>query len=343
VELAAASVVAVFFSTAAAFVVVAVFVGLLVAAIAGRASERARTVGVVGAAVAAALGAYFALVVLPHTSPSLRAYWDDFYLPFSPRAASVTWHRIDALAPTIGLTAVLAVALFVLGCVMLARMGLPGLACALPVLWLEMCAVGIAHRYPFLDQRTSLFLLVVSLVPMAVGVLALTQLLWPRRRLLALAIAVVTGALFLFGSVSYVGARWIPREDVPGAIAYIDAHRRPGDVVLVTLPSSFGYAYYRGGRTAFIRDADVSMGFVPRVWGLPDVIYADGLAGADATRALRQALAAARARPGGRVWIVRSHLYADEAPGWTAAFAALGVQPVSQAAGAEPVWVVRAR
>src|SRR5262249_38142807 len=154
-------------STAAAFVVVAVFVGLFVAAVAGRAAERIRTVGLAGAGVALALSAYFALVVVPHTSASLRAYWDDFYLPLSPRAASIAWQRFETLAPAIGLAALLAVALFVLGCVMLARMGRPGLACALPVLWLEMFAVGVAHRYPFLDERTSLFLLVVSLVPIA--------------------------------------------------------------------------------------------------------------------------------------------------------------------------------
>jgi hypothetical protein len=300
-------------------------------------------VGLTGAAVAVALSAYFALVVVPHTSPSLRAYWDDFYLPLSPRAGSVTWHRIDTLAPAIGLSSVVAVGLFVLGCVMLARMGRPGLAYALPVLWIEMFAVGIAHRYPFLDERTSLFLLVVSLIPMAVGVIALTQLLWPSRRLVALLLAVVMGSLFVLGSVSYVRARSIPREDVPGAIAYIDAHRRPGDIVLVTLPSSFGFAYYRpGGRTELVGDAKLSMGFVTRVAGLRDVVYADGLTSADTTRALRQALADARATRGARVWIVRSHLFADEAQAWADAFGALGVQPRSEPAGAAPVWLVRA-
>jgi hypothetical protein len=342
-QLAMVSVAATFFSTAAAFVVVAVFVGLFVAAIAGRATERIRTVGLVGAAVAVALGAYFAFVVVPHTSPSLRAYWDDFYLPFSPRAVTITWHRVAVLAPAVGLTAVVAAALFVLGCVMLARTGRPGLACALPVLWIEMFAVGIAHRYPFLDERTSLFLLVASLVPIAAGVLASTRLLWPRRRFVALSFAVVTASLFVLGSVSYVGARWLPREDVRGALAYIDAHRRPGDVVLVTLPSSFAFAYYRsGGRTEFVDDSKVSMGFVTRVAGLRDVVYATGLTSDDTTRALRQALAGARATSGARIWIVRSHLFAGEARAWATAFGALGVQPVARPAGAEPVWVVRA-
>jgi len=342
-QLAAVSVVATFFSTAVAFVVVAAFVGLFAAAIAGRAPDRIRTVGAAGAAVAVALSAYFALVVVPHTNASLRAYWDDFYLPFSARAGSLTWHRFAAVAPATGFTAIVVVALFGLGCVMLARMGRPGLAYALPVLWLEMFAVGIAHRYPFLDVRTSLFLLVVSLVPMAVGVLALTQLLWPSRRLVAWSLAVVTASLFVLGSVSYIRARSIPREDVPGALAYIDAHRRPGDVVLVTLPSSFGFAYYRsGGRTEFVDDATVSMGFVTRVAARRAVVYTDGLTSGDTTRALREALASARATPGARVWIIRSHLFADESRAWATAFDALGVQPELRPAGAEPVWLLGA-
>jgi len=76
------------------------------------------------------------------------------------------------------------------------------------------------------------------------------------------------------------------KQLVPGALVYIDAHRRPGDVVLVTLPSSFAFAYYRsGGRTEFLDDANVSMGFVTRLAGLRAVVYADGLTSDDTTRA----------------------------------------------------------
>ena len=130
---------------------------------------------------------------------------------------------------------------------------------------------------------------------------------------------------------------------MPGALVYIDAHRRPGDVVLVTLPSSFAFAYYRsGGRTEFLDDANVSMGFVTRLAGLRAVVYADGLTSDDTTRALREALASARATPGARVWIIRCHLFADESRAWATAFDALGAQPVARPGGNVPVWVVRA-
>jgi hypothetical protein len=64
------------------------------------------------------------------------------------------------------------VALVVAGCVALARLGHRVPAIAVAVLWVEMIGAGALRRYPFLDLRTSHFLVVVSLVCAAVGAVA---------------------------------------------------------------------------------------------------------------------------------------------------------------------------
>lgn len=339
VELAIASMLATFFSTTAAFVVAAVFAGLLGAALWARERGRIRGVVITGAAVAVAEAVYFSLVIVPHTNPALRAFWNFYYLPASPRALAKVWTRLTVLAPSLGVPALLAVVLFAVGCVVLVRIGRPGLGCAVALLWVEMMIVAMARRYPLLDLRTSEFLLVVSLATIVIGVLGVVRALMPRSQLLAACVAVLMAAVYLHGTVPYIRTRSIPNEDVRSAVHYVAGHRRPGDVVVVTLPSTYGFSYYWPESTIDFREADsVSMGFVTRVRRLPAVVYADGITATDTLEAMQHALRDRKA--GDRIWIIRSHLEPDEARAWQRTFRALGLHPESKMVGSEPVWII---
>ena len=65
------------------------------------------------------------------------------------------------------------VVLFVFGMVVLVRLRARVVAVAMPFLWLEMALMAGCERYPFLDLRTSQFLLVSSLVVVALGAVGL--------------------------------------------------------------------------------------------------------------------------------------------------------------------------
>ena len=202
-----ASIGATFFSTVAAFVAVAVFAGLLFAALWARSREQVRNVVIGGVVVAAVEAGYFLLVVVPHTNPALRTFWDLYYLPASPRAFTKVWTRLTVLAPALGLPAMLAIVLFATGCIVLVQIGRPGSACSVALLWIEMMVVAMARRYPLLDLRTSQFLLVVSLVTIVIGFLGIVRALLPKSRMLVTAIAILTAAVYLHGNVPYIRAR----------------------------------------------------------------------------------------------------------------------------------------
>ena len=340
-EFVAVTVVAALFSTVAAFVAVAALAGLLGAALLARSAARVRTVAVGGGVAIVGLAAYFAGVVLPHTSASLRSYWDDFYLPSSPlHALGDSWTRFYRLAPALGVPALVSVALFGAGCVVCARIGRPGLGLAFGLLWIEMLVVAMARRYPFLDLRTSHFLLVVSLVAITVGFVGLVGALASRYRLLVIVVCFLAATLFLHNSVPYVRARWLPNEDVRTAVAYVADHYRPGDVIVVSLPSSFGFSYYwPGAPIQYVKDDAVSMGFVTRVPGLRHVVYVGGLTPRDTTSAMRRALADAGPRSP-RIWIIRTHLFDAEAASWERTFRALRLHPSVKQVGSEPLWIV---
>jgi len=341
VELGIATLVATLFSSTAAFVAAAVFGGLAGAAGLKRSRTQVRMILVAGAATGVGVALYFALVVIPHTNPALRDFWDYFYLPTTPHVLSTIWGRAAYISPVVGLSLVAALVLFAAGCRVLAQLGRPALGLAFAMLWIEMIVVAMARRYPFLEARTSTFLLVVSMVPITIGVVGLAQLLRARSNVLAVGLVVLVLMMFLPGALPYVRWHSIPAEDSRSATLYVARHRQPGDVILVTLASSYGFSYYWPKTPiAYVKDDAVSMGFVTRADGVDHVVYADGLKTADTTRALQRALAEVHANHGSTIWIVRSHMYDDEAAAWRQTFRRLGVHPVAKFIGAEPIWVL---
>jgi hypothetical protein len=340
--LAVAAVVSASLSTTSAFVTVAGFAALLATFLARRSWSAARVTAAGAAAALAVIGAYFALVIVPHDNGALQAFWRDAYLPASPGALlAKVWHRTGSLSPMFAVPGVLLVALLVAGCVRLVRSGHRAVALAVGLVWIEMVGAGVARRYPFLNLRTSHFLIVMTLVVATVGACSVAgwlQQRWGRPAVLG---TLCVAALFVANSVHYVHTWWVPQENVRAAVEYVAAHRAPDDVIAVTLASNYGFsAYWPGSKVEYLADPSISMGFVTRVQGLSGVVYSRGVTEHDTTSLLRRSLSLAAQRGAAHVWIVRTHLYPDERAAWTATFRRDRLQPRDIHLDHETVWVV---
>jgi len=349
VWLAIAGVVSAPFSSTALFVTVALFAGLLVSALVDRARRRAIEIVCVGAATGVALGAYFVGAVAPNLNAKLRAYWASQYLSGSPQhMVHASWNRLVRLGPDLAMPAVVFIVLFVLGLVVLTRVRARGVALALGFLWCEMALIGRLRRYPFLDLRTSQFLLVSSLIVVvlgAVGLVGAARALPSVRGLeigtgAAVAVTVALAALFTIGCVRYVRDLNIPAEDVRSETLAVAAQLRSHDVVLVNESANFGFAYYwPHGHITFHHD-DSGQGFATVVSGV-DAIYVPTRTYSDIARGLREAVVRwQREGPTSRLYIVRTHLSSDEQASWERAFTALALKPKVLAVGSDPLLMV---
>lgn len=340
--LGAACVAAVLLSSTSAFVTAAMFGGLLLSAVLRRRRDRIRNVVVAAVVTGGLLGAWLALVVNPKLSNGLHDYWMWDYLHGSPvHVLRSSWRRLDELAPLLAMPAIVFVVLLLVGIYQLARLRAWAIALAVPLLWIEMMVVGRLRKYPFLELRTSQFLLVTSLAVVAIGAVALVRVAKARVHLVvALGLAAVLAVLFIAGSAEYVRDIAIARENIKAQTEYVAEHRQPGDVILVSDLGNFGFAYYwPHGRVVLHRDKS-GAGFRARVAGV-DAVYAR-----DRTyRGIRAALEEAMRRwrgpdGGGRLFIVRTHLNVAEIAGWHRAFAELALSPVRAFEASEPLLVV---
>lgn len=343
VRLAIVSAVAALFSNAVVFVAVAAFGGLLGAAAFERQWSRARDVLVAGCSAGIAIAAYVGLVVLPHDNKALRDYWRSFYLDGSPgHIASTAGHRFLALGPSFGVAPKFVFALFVVGLVVLVARRNVATAMSAVLLWLEMFALGVGDRYPFLESRTSHFLLTVTVVIAAIGLSGLANALAGRRHvLLPVVVIVVVGGL-AFGARHQVRTFQFPDEDPRVQTLYVAQHRHAGDIVVVNLLANWGFTYYWPGEgtRVFVSRQTVATGYLARVDGINGV-FATGRSRVDVLATLKTALTDWRALGGhGQIWIVRTHVIGGEVNAWALAFAELHLHPVAVTAGPEPLLVV---
>jgi hypothetical protein len=343
------AIVAVPFSSTTLFVAVAVLLGLFAAACIDRAWQRARELVVGGILIGGALIAYFAAVVVPNVNELLRDYWKSQYLRGSfGFTMELVWRRLVRMDEMLGVPALLFVALFVLGVVVLARLRVRSLAVAMPLLWVEMIVVGRAQRYPFLDLRTSHFLLVSSLVVVALGavglVRALSRLWLAEHPLVGTSIAAVVtitlAAVFFADFHSYVRFLNVPFEDVRSETVAVAARRQPSDVILVNSAGNFGFGYYWPHAHLTFHDDDSGQGFAVRASGV-DAIYAIGREYPQVAAAVGQAVDRLRAAPtGSRLYIVRTHMSLIDYDTWQSAFDAFHIVPKEDVVGIEPLLVL---
>jgi hypothetical protein len=314
------------FSSPSAFVTVAAFAGLLGSALLLRNRRRALEVLAYGAVAGLGMAAYYGLIVLSKVHNNLRDYWKAYYLTGTPwHMARVGWHRFFALNHSLGMPALLVIGLVIVGLIALARLREFVIAIAVVVLWIEMAVLARASMYPFLDLRTSHFLLVTTLVVAAIGVGALVQLAYRFWRPAGAIVAVVALAMFVGSVRTKIGDLGIPTEPAREEAAYVASHRTPNDVVLVSYLGSNGFAYYWPGPiTTHLSHAG---GFTVEANNL-NAVYAHGRTDEAVLDALRQAVDRWHSEPkGSRLFVVRSHVSPEEAQAWRLAFERLGLHP----------------
>ena len=261
--------------------------------------------------------------------PGLTSYWSGYYLPLGHSALTFVADRLHEVRPYLGLGPVwLAAVLFVAGVVTLFRLGRPATAVAVVIVWPVMVAVSAARKYPFLDVRTSTFLLVLTVTVAAVGVAGLCALVRPwLRGALSFGLAAVALVAFVSQALPDVRSHDIPNEDVRDQAVYVAAHAAPGDVVVVNMNSNWGFAYYWPVGTPSRRpDPANDQGYEAYFPDQPRIVVATDRDDRAVAAAVADALAGAH--PGARVWLVRAHVIPSEAAAWQAALGSHGVTAV---------------
>jgi len=295
---------------------------------------------------AVATGAGVLLVYLVVDGAARNNALADYWGPFFPSAGDLPHYlsqRLGELEPYLGMPWPLFAVLALAGLVTVARCGRPATALVLGLLPLIEVVGGVARKYPLLEPRTSHFLLVTGAVVAGIGVAGLLALsatalrALPPRAVFAGATALALVAVGVFALAN----RHVLRhpgpighgEDVRSQVQYVAAHRRPGDVVLVSIGASFGFAYYwHADRPRFVRGGRMATGWYVD-YPPPDriVVNAGSLPG-DVVQGFTTAQQLAGS---GTVWIVRSHVSATELPAWNAMLAG---QPVTTlTVGSEPL------
>jgi hypothetical protein len=308
--------------------------------------SRPRTLEVLaaGAAAGAAVAAYFVAVVIPQQIPALRHYWHAWYLNGALGDAwSRAIRRFGEVADGVGLPALLLLALLLAGLVVLVRLDRRALAIGVVLLWTEMVVAGVLRRYPYLDLRTSHFMLALWLVIAAIGAAGLVGALARRTRIAAALVAALLAAVFAVNAAPHLRDRTIPRhEDVRSEVEYVARHRGADDIVVVSRFSNFGFGYYwPGAEVEYIRDESGSTGFRTEVANAPGVVWLRGRRAGEITAEMQDVVAEARARRAAgkpaRLWLVRTHRTRAETGAWDRALHALGLGTRPITPGPEPV------
>jgi len=317
-------------SNASMFLAVAVLAGLAGALALRRSWPRLRLLGVVGLGVVAVDALVFVLVDRPGDTPTLRAYWAGSYVPLHSGLAD-TFHflhfQAGAELQAVGLgPSMVAAALIVLGLVVLVRTGFAALALVVPLVAVEQVAAATAHRYPLWNDRTSTWFTVLLAVVAMIGVSGLARVVrsgvrgldrrWvPVARIASgvlLAVLVVTLATPSTRAMRTAADSTTPLEDVHGQVQTIRAQERPGDVVVANVDAGFGLGVYWLAQPQFptrlARLDTFRIDYPPA----DRVVVATTISTAAEVAAVRDAVAMARARPGGRVWVVFSHWHTAE-------------------------------
>ena len=324
VVLVAASVVGSFVSTTSLFVTAALFIALIGTSLVGR--NRTRIVESVVAATAAGFGTLTiaVLFILPNANDNLSGYWADWFLSLaegSVELGGTVWQRLADLSPLMGFAwPVVLVLLTLVGIASMALRGRPAAATTFPLLWLEMLVLGLLGRYPFLDQRTSHFLLVLTIVVVAIGVADIAFRLAAMRQVLGVVFLVAAAVVYFAGVGEYVGRPTIPDEDVRSQVRYIEQNLGAGDTILVSVLGGYGFAYYWDLEDpVFFDTTKFATGFGVGYQD-DDIIIASGRSFEEVDNALGRAIdQSTKPQSSGRLWLVRTHINGTEDAAWTRA------------------------
>ncbi len=320
------------FSAVSAFAGAAALGCILAVALAERRWCDARWVAAFGGGTGAVLVVIFLVFYRPGLPPGLNSYWDAYYLPVGS-GWGASWSYLlthgRAMSGFLGTGPLWAGVLTVgAGVVTLVRLGRTTTATVVPALLAIMILLGALKQYPLIDERTSYFLTTALAVTASIGVAGICGLLGRIHP----SGPVVAAALVLMTFTLHVGpgfrSRNLPREDLRTPTAYISEHFRPGDMVVVAMLSSWGFAYYWAKGTPAIREVSTNLqGYVTVFPDQPDIIVTTDRTPAAARAAIDQAVAAAGAAgvPAVRIWEIHQHATLGELDAFGSAAKAHGL------------------
>jgi hypothetical protein len=312
-------------SVAAAFAGLSCLAAVSIARVTRRDRTGARNAALALVASALIAGVLYQLTLRRGVTHELDVYWRPYFLDANPfDAAPAIWDRFSDRATDVGLGGAALLIIFVAGGVVtLLRLGRPAVALAFGILWLGMVVLGVLDRYPFLDLRTSHFLLVLTAVVGTIGISGAIGVLARRFAAAPAVVAVVGVALWLPLVDQSVRRLGLPDEDVRAQTVHVRDHRLPGDVILVNAAGSYGFAYYwSDDDPTIVDDASTGPGFVPQYPPGARIVVATDRDLPAVGNALVRALAAG-ADGSGRIWLVRSHATTAERDAWDQAIARL--------------------
>lgn len=321
VEIAATASVGMLFANTVILVGVAAMASLAIECLIRRQYRRLAELAAASAGMLAVGLVIYETLVRPNVTPGLVAYWDAFYMPTRSVSGAVSFlHRaLHDLAPYMGfrwivLDAVGAVA----GIAALVWLRRVALAVMFPIMMAIVIVASAARKYPFGDLRTSTFWLVLVPVLTAVAVAAVGRLATTIDRRMPAVVAAAALGIWVPVTMPYIRVHSIPVEDVHAEVTYVQAHFRPGDVVIVSYGASYGFAYYYPAQPSFPA-GDGPNGHVVAYPKLPWMVVLTRRRAVDIGDALSAARAKITAEPAnarGRIWIVRSHQTRIEVRAW---------------------------
>lgn len=334
-----------------------VVVGLVVVALARGQRRQAVEAAVAGSLMLAVFVATYVGLDRRGNNGAMDSYWHDFF-PTVGDLPGFLGERLTELQPYLGVPWPLLLLLAAAGVVTVARSGRPALACGAALLLPAAVLAGLAHQYPLLDQRTSHFLLVCVTAFAALGVAGIATAaggLLARRSPAGGAVVAGVLAVALLGGYVWTTAGWLRSdgtdpavgagnptltEDVRSPAAYVWAHRRPGDIVLVSGSAVFGFAVYWPERPGHRPDPATAVGWQPTYADHTIVVSAGREPAAIHAGLIEATTLAAESGPDAVVWVIRSHQSGAEKVAWKAEFATSTVR--STPSGPEPAMRVEA-
>ena len=315
----------IFLANTVPFVGVAAMVGLAIEAAAQRNRTRLAEVAVATGGMAAVSAVIYELAIKRNVIPVLTAYWSGYYVPRDKGIHGVVHYlhpRVNQLAPYLGFRspALDAILAFV-GIGVLIWLKRYALAAIVPVTVVLVIGASAMRKYPFGDPRTSTFWLVMVVFLMAVAAVATVRGLFFLNRPTALLAAAALVTIYVWAVDPSIRSHSIPNEDVRSQVEYVQTHRRPGDVMIVSYAASRAFAYYDSDiKVDFAHISYGTTGFMPTFPGVSGLVAMRNINPSDVSSALAQATAkvdaaAAGGQPG-RIWIVRSHMHPAEIEAW---------------------------
>ena len=319
------------FSHTVAFVGVAAFGAVCAVQLARREWTRLVEATLAGAGTAVLMAVVYVAFDARAANTALVGYWRGYFVPLNEGAAAserFVADRLAAVPASAGLgPGWLETLLFLAGVVTLFRLGRPATALAVTAVWPEMLAAAALKKYPFLDQRTSTFLFVLTAAVAAIGVAGLCAYLRPRLNgALTASLAVAAVVAFAVHVQPVPRAETIPVEDIGPQTRFVAAHAAPDDVILVNLPGNWGFAYYwTVGKPSRRATAAVIPGYEAYWPDQPRIVVARDRTEAGIDQALGEALSRMPHRAGARLWLVRIHMLPTEQEAWRVALRRRGV------------------